>query len=82
MQKMLKRYWLETNNQNRFPLGIGVTAFSEQDLKNILNEKIGEPIIIESIIMIKSIDELEQNHVVPNMEEFVSRGVWFPKGFK
>ncbi|MGT2501894.1 hypothetical protein ACVOMS_15690 [Bradyrhizobium guangxiense] len=34
--------------------------------------------MIESWLDVQSIDELDQNHVVPNMGMMLRRGVWFP----
>jgi hypothetical protein len=34
--------------------------------------------MIEASKEIESIDELDQNHVVPNMGSMLCRGVWFP----
>ena len=83
MNKYLIRYWIKTTEYgNEFGLGIGVTAFSEEDALNIIHRKIDLQLQINSIKVIKSIEELEQNHVVPNMEEFITRGIWYPKGYR
>ena len=83
MNKHLSKYWLSLKGSNtKFGRGIGVTAYSEADVIIIVKDKIDEPIEIDSFNMVTSIDELEQNHVVPNMEEFISRGIWYPKGYK
>lgn len=85
MNRELIRYWITLNQQERpigFGLGIGITAYSEEDMLSILRDRIEQEIKIEKVQIIRSLDELEQNHVLPNMEEFVFRGMWYPKGFK
>lgn len=83
MKSLLNRYWIETTEfGNQFGYGIGVTAYSEEDAQLILSQKISKKFEIKSLTIINSIEELEQNHVVPNMEEFIHRGIWYPKGYK
>ncbi len=83
MNKLLNKYWITTSGcQALFRIGIGVTAYSEEDMMAVVKKKIREDFLVESVRRIQSIDELEQNHVVPNMEEFISRGIWFPRGYR
>lgn len=81
MNKLLKRYWLEIDGEEYLPY-IGMTAFGEEDIENLLREKVGKTLKIISLKIIDSIGELDQNHVIPNMEEFVSRGIWYLKGYR
>ena len=81
MNKLLNKYWLEIVGIDHLP-NLGITAYTEEDVSKLIKEKIKNSIDIKSIKIIKSLDELDQNHVIPNMEEFVIRGIWYPKGFK
>ena len=77
---LLERYWVRVENAQFSEFGI--TAYSERDLRNIINAKIGTETKILEIREIESIDDLEQNHVIPNIDEFVTRGIWYPIGFR
>ncbi|WP_235299724.1 hypothetical protein [Portibacter marinus] len=81
MNTQLKRYWLSVVGLE-ISSNIGITAFSEEDVENILSAQFSEVLKINSIIIIESLDELDQNHVIPNMEEPICRGIWFPKGYR
>jgi hypothetical protein len=81
MNKLMRRYWLDINGLNFCP-NLGITGYGEEDIKLLISQKIGESVEIKTVKLIHSLDELDQKHVVPNMEEFISRGIWYPKGFK
>ncbi|MDO6962852.1 hypothetical protein [Rhizobium alvei] len=76
-------YWV--NFENPTPLcrmGWGVTAIDEADARVIVMgspEWAREPCAIASIRAI-SFDEIEKNHVRPNMGNILARGIWFPDG--
>lgn len=83
MKTLLFRYWIKTTEfGNQFGYGIGVTAYSQEDAQFILSQKINKKLKIESFTVINSLEDLEQNHVLSNMEEFIHRGIWYPKGYK
>ncbi|MET3972486.1 MULTISPECIES: hypothetical protein [Bradyrhizobium] len=74
--------WLQLRD---VPGGFGITARDWQDAMYLLAEARqvlkGRPIeepMIESWTDVRSIDELDQDHVVPNMGTMLHRGVWFP----
>jgi hypothetical protein len=74
--------WLQLRNT---PGGFGITARDWQDAmyllaeaRRVLSARPVEESMIESSTDVRSIDELDQNHVVPNMGMMLHRGVWFP----
>jgi hypothetical protein len=78
----MRTLWLQLRG---VPLGFGITARDWQDAMCLLTEArqvlSGSPVeesMIESWLDVQSIDELDQNHVVPNMGMMLRRGVWFP----
>ena len=77
----LTKYLIEFEDRE-FKELYGVTAYTEQDALNLLRELIftkkDAPKVLK-ITEIKSIDELDQGHIVPNMDEFISRGIWYPR---
>jgi hypothetical protein len=87
---MLTRFWITFSEnpgyqglQEVFGIGVGITAFSIEDAKTILVEKMftrGVP-QIRHVRENVSFDELDEGHVQPNMGVIVNRGIWFPKGF-
>ncbi|UKN02708.1 hypothetical protein K6119_04165 [Paracrocinitomix mangrovi] len=80
-QSEINWYFIKTKDNPISKLGFGVSAWSEEDALQLLKQTVfnGEdiPKIIE-IQTIKSLDELEQNHVRPNIGSPTHRGVWFP----
>jgi hypothetical protein len=80
-------YWLKLRDRRGH--GVGITARDRDDAVMLLvsatSALMGEPAdasMIEATIEtwreIDSVDELDQNHVVPNMGTLLRRGVWFP----
>lgn len=59
--------------------GLGVTAIDLDDALALVREKVG-PCEIGSSRVIRSMDEVEQNHVRKNMGNFLKRGIWYPNG--
>jgi len=80
----LKKFFIELNNNDTLIRFVGVTAWKKDDALNLIQDNIlkeGLPPNIKSIKEITSLNELDQNHGLPNMGEFVSRGIWFPVGY-
>lgn len=71
-------YWITANGH----LGAGVTARSEADALQLFERAFGSAEKIISIAIIKDMNHLDQNHVVPNMggANWLRRGIWFPQG--
>jgi hypothetical protein len=83
----LHRFWFKFGSLKPYTplrLGSGVTAYNYEDAIAILRETVfaGEEFPpIESFIPDVDIRELDQKHVIPNMEAPVWRGVWYPRGY-
>ncbi|QQR45582.1 MULTISPECIES: hypothetical protein [Myxococcus] len=90
---LLHRYWLEFDRGDGTEplacgalfLGCGVTAFTADDAKRLVRESIfgDEPMpsmarIIEDV----DITTLDDASVRPNMHEPISRGIWYPIGYR
>ena len=74
---LLRRYWFETREH----LGIGVTAYSLDDAKRLMEDaarQMGWDYQVLQVIENVDVRELDQNHVVPNMGPPNFRGVWYP----
>jgi len=73
----LHRYWFQITEH----LGYGVTAYSEDDARNLI-ENIAGPVSLDDelvrIIVDVDVRDLDQGHVIPNMGPPNLRGVWFP----
>jgi hypothetical protein len=84
MPSLLHRYWItlvEPPPGGR--LGYGVTAFSEEDARAILAFVAFDGALpaVAEVRADVDVRELDQGHVIPNMNPPNWRGVWFPKGF-
>ena len=86
----LIRYWFEfgLSLEDRHPsgvlLGCGVTAYSYEDAIALLKDRVftDQPVpkitrIVENI----DVSSLDENHVLPNIETPIYRGIWFPLGY-
>jgi hypothetical protein len=74
----LRRFWFPFNEG----LGIGVTAFSDHEARDLAEATRLECFPRSSfagIVPDVDIRTLDQNHVVPNMGVVTVRGVWFPR---
>jgi len=63
-------------------LGVGITARSEADALQLFELAFGSAEKIVRIEIIKDTNDLDQNHVVPNLggANWLRRGIWFPQG--
>jgi hypothetical protein len=89
INKLLTPFWFEFNLDN-YPykhffhskMGYGVTAFDVDDALMLLQKEAFNnnplPNITKQIENI-AFDDIEQNHVMPNIGFFIRRGVWYPK---
>lgn len=65
-------------------LGCGVTAFDENDAKSLIFDKVlgaNTNVEFDEILSDISVDDLDKNHVIPNMGNPALRGIWFPLGY-
>jgi hypothetical protein len=90
---LLRRYWLEFNREGNAELlsrrgvllGCGVTAFSQEDAVQLVRESVfGLEPMPEVACVVEDVDvtTLDAAHVLPNISETVTRGVWYPIGYR
>ena len=72
-------YWITTDGHP----GVGVTARSEAEALQLFALAFPSKQVI-SIEIIKDLNDLDQNHVVPNLggANWFMRGIWFPQGYE
>lgn len=89
--QLLKKYWFkfEIPTNSDYPLGLlagcGVTAYSYDDALKLIETHIFKdrptpP--IQDFVENVDVSTLDKNHIIPNMEPPLSRGIWFPRGYK
>jgi len=71
-------YWINVSGS----LGVGITAKSEADALEIFTRAFGSSKTVGNIEMVKDMNDLDQHHVVPNMGNWLRRGIWFPLGYE
>ena len=82
---MMHPYWItfeRTPTPTLFNLGVGITARSEEDARELLATTIHDAPAIVNVTIIKDMRDLDQGHVMPNMGNWFCRGIWFPKGYE
>ena len=80
-RNLLTRYWIEIDTDNPAFKKIGITAYSLGDAFNILKDHLPFTFTSDLIVKVKEdldYDELDQNHIVPNMGPISERGIWYP----
>jgi hypothetical protein len=80
MAERLTAFWVSFPLNYDFPLGFGVTAWSEQDALELLEERGFDYHRRAKKVDVRAgvtVDELDR-HVRPNMGPIVVRGVWYP----
>jgi hypothetical protein len=86
----LHKYWIRFNLKITDPhpigtlMGCGVTAASKQDALKLVEERVFGSGPLPSIqSCIEDVDPriLDPNHVLPNMSDPSTRGIWFPLGY-
>ena len=73
----LVRFWYKSTRY----FGVGITAYSREEADQILAEVVerhGLDVEIYDVVTNIDIRNLDQNHVIPNMNPPNYRGVWFP----
>jgi hypothetical protein len=84
LRAYLHRYWfrLEPSVPDVSPLGYGVTALDRRDAERLLASKVfGSDDLPPILDVIEDVDvrELDPGHVLPNMGDPATRGVWYPR---
>jgi len=80
----LHRYWITLSDPAAGSrLGYGVTAYDEHDARSILGHVVFNGALPEISDVREDVDvrDLDQGHVIPNMNPPNWRGVWYPKGY-
>jgi hypothetical protein len=75
---MLVPYWIECVDAP----GVGITARSEADALALFEAAFGDERRPVATKPIQDASELDQGHVVPNMGNWLKRGVWYPRGYE
>jgi hypothetical protein len=82
---LLRRFWLVLPAGTPGQYGCGVTAFSLEDALRVLQRDMmgGRPVPSPlRVVEDGDVSTLDHGHVIPNMDECVTRGIWFPRGFR
>ncbi len=71
-------FWIDFENPPiGLGLGAGVTGRSREDALSLVRDRFGD-LPIAKVGKVDTLDQLEENHVRPNMGNFLKRGIWFP----
>lgn len=95
MGGQLHKYWFVGSGDDPYgPTGLGVTAFTPDDAREILRQELPrhrqdnlsvwrlwklEAIDTAQVVEDVDVRMLDQGHVIPNMGLVIDRGVWWPK---
>jgi hypothetical protein len=78
----LDKFWFSFPQDANMPFGIGVTAYSEADAYELMQERgvsdwfaNAKEIVVQKNIRIQ---DLSQSNIVPNIGPMQLRGVWYP----
>ena len=77
----LNWYFIKKGIPNISNLGFCVTAWTKEDAIYLLEKRfslIGEFDSNKDITKLNSLEELEKDHVLPNIGNPIPRGIWFP----
>ena len=86
--RLLHRYWFEFEPEVQPPCiaqWCGVTAYTEEDARRLLADTVFQGSALPRVgRVVEDVDvsTLDPGHVLPNMLEPTSRGVWFPGGYR
>ena len=84
---MDRRFWFVFEPIGRptaLNLGCGVTAHDRADAVALLQTFVFPsegPLKIIRVVEDVKLDDLEKNHVLPNLGKTYVRGIWFPQGY-
>ena len=90
MAVRLTRYWIKFDRGEavRLPpgvsLGVGVTGLGREDALDMVRDRIfagAQLPPIADVVEDVDVSTLDGNHVLPNMQPPVARGIWFPRGY-
>jgi hypothetical protein len=75
---MLVPYWIECVDGP----GVGITARSRDDALDLLEAAFGAERRPHRVTEVQDASELDEGHIVPNMGNWLKRGIWYPKGYE
>jgi hypothetical protein len=85
----MRRFWFEFTGEEELPIGLqngcGVSADSYEEALGIIKQRVfggGRLPPIYQAISNVNLDQLDSNHVLPNMGNVLIRGIWFPMGYQ
>ena len=62
--------------------GVGITAQSEADALDLFEAAFGSDRRPHLVKLVRDASELDRGHVVPNMGNWLKRGIWYPLGYE
>lgn len=77
----LTAFWISFPRDPAFPMGLGVTAWSEADAYRLLEEQgydFHRRAQEVALRVVRSAEDVDAAHVAPNAGPVVVRGVWYP----
>ena len=78
----LETYWITFPQDINLPIGLGVTAYSEEDAFALIQERGFDQWYVDATEILVtvglSISDLDQSNVVPNIGPMQLREVWYP----
>jgi len=83
----LTKYWISFEamaKPNALSLGCGVTALSEADALQLIEQRIvrENPGLVGGAVLTGiAISDLDEHHVRPNMGDPTIKGIWFPQEY-
>ena len=85
--KPLKLFWFKFKQPTPVIInfGVGISAYNYCDAIALLQERMFGPNnvpLVEQYIEDVSLDNLEENHVLPDIGLINVRGIWFPQGYE
>jgi hypothetical protein len=75
----MRPYWIKTDHP--MSPNVGITAYSLDDAEKLFRAAWPVPYKIVRIEVIGDMQDIDQNHVAPNMENWMKRGIWYPRGY-
>jgi hypothetical protein len=75
---MLVPYWIECADAP----GVGITARSEADALSLFEVAFGHERQASHVKPVHEASELDQCDVIPNMGNWLRRGIWYPLGYE
>jgi hypothetical protein len=71
-------YWITLERRP----AVGITARSEADALELFRLAFGSQDQVIGFRALSDLTELDQRHVVPNMGNWLKRGIWYPLGYE